>query len=160
MSRSEREKGRKGEAEVAAIYRAAGLTVRGLEATGDHLVVAGPDVWPTLHSEAKRQETARPWLWWEQASSEAPAGTVPVVAFRRNRSTWLALLELEQLAQIVGRLTGATAPSDHVGKVGSCPRCCIEWVDVAIPHRCTNCGAATVPITLAVARARAGMPPC
>lgn len=103
MSRSERDKGRKGEAEVAAIYQAAGLQVRGLEGTGDHLVVCSPELGLTIHSEVKRQETARPWAWWEQASSEAPAGTMPVVAFRRNRSPWLAIADLEQLAALVGR---------------------------------------------------------
>lgn len=101
MSRSQRDKGRKGEAEVAAIFRAAGLTVRGLEGSGDHLIVGAPDSGLVLHSEVKRQETARPWAWWEQASSEAPTGTVPVVAFRRNRSPWLAIVNLEQLARLL-----------------------------------------------------------
>ena len=101
MSRSEREKGRKGEAEVAAVYRRRGLTVRGLEGSGDHLIVCDPASNFVIHSEVKRQETARPWAWWEQASSEAPDGTVPVVAFRRNRSPWLAMIELERLAELL-----------------------------------------------------------
>lgn len=101
MSRAQRDKGLKGEAEVAAIYRAAGLTVRGLEGVGDHLVVGVPQSGLVLHSEVKRQETARPWLWWEQATSEAPPGTIPVVAFRRNRSRWLAMVDLEQLARLL-----------------------------------------------------------
>jgi len=97
----QRDKGRKGEAEVAAIARAAGFTVRGLEGTGDHLFVGHPASGLVLHSEVKRQETARPWLWWEQASSEAPPGTVPLVAFRRNRSPWLALVDLKQLVRLL-----------------------------------------------------------
>lgn len=100
MTSRERAKGVKGEREVAAIFQHAGLEVRGLEGAGDHLVVCGNGV--TLHSEVKRQEVARPWLWWEQASTEAPQGTVPVVAFRRNRSPWLALVQLEDLATLVG----------------------------------------------------------
>lgn len=101
MSRTERDKGRRGEAEVAAIYRAAGLTVRGLEASGDHLLACDPGGELRVHSEVKRHETARPWLWWEQATAEAPRGAVPVVAFRRSRSPWLAMLALTDLARLL-----------------------------------------------------------
>lgn len=102
MSRAERDKGRKGEREVAAIFEAAGLEVRGLEGSGDHLIVCGGRLGVTLHSEVKRQEVARPWLWWEQAESEAPQGTLPAVMFRRNRSPWLTLLDTRQLATLLG----------------------------------------------------------
>jgi Holliday junction resolvase len=101
VSRAERDKGRKGEREVASIFEVAGLEVRGLEGAGDHLIVCGAGEGLVLHSEVKRQETARPWAWWEQASSEAPAGTVAVVTFRRNRSPWLSMLETERLAAIL-----------------------------------------------------------
>lgn len=53
------------------------------------------------HLEVKRQEVARPWLWWEQAAAEAPAGVMPIVAFRRSRSPWLAIVELEALAELI-----------------------------------------------------------
>lgn len=115
MSRSQRDKGLRGELEVAELYRAAGLQVRGLESAGDHLVVCAPASGVVIHSEVKRQETARPWAWWEQASAEAPAGTVPVVAFRRNRSRWLAIVDLEQLAALVGQLGGPPAPEAREG---------------------------------------------
>lgn len=98
MSGRERRKGVAGEREVLAIYREAGLEVRGLEATGDHLVIGGCRV---LHSESKRQEVWRPHLWIAQAEQEAPASTVPVVAMRRSRGRWYGLLPLEDLAFIV-----------------------------------------------------------
>lgn len=104
MSRSERDKGLKGEREVAAIYTAVGGEVRGLEGSGDHLIIAAGPLGPTLHSEVKRQETARVWAWWEQASSEAPPGTLPVVHFRRNRSPWLAIVQAETLANLLAEL--------------------------------------------------------
>lgn len=107
MSKTEREKGRKGEAEVAAIYRRHTLDVRGLEGTGDHLIVCSASADLVIHSEVKRQETARVWAWWEQASSETEAGAIPVVHFRRNRSPWLALIEAEQLAELIARLAKA-----------------------------------------------------
>lgn len=80
------------------LLEARGFTVRGLEASGDHLAL-GYGV--TLHVETKRQEVARPWLWHEQASTEAPEGTVPLVAFRRSRAPWLALLELDVLLELL-----------------------------------------------------------
>lgn len=98
MANRSRAKGVAGEREVAAIFQAAGLTVRGLEGQGDHLIVRGAGL--TLHSEVKRQETARPWAWLAQAEAEAPSGTVPVVAFRRNRGKWYAMLPLDDLAEL------------------------------------------------------------
>ena len=95
MSRRERDKGVRGEREVLEILTRAGFTVRGLEATGDHLAFGRGLV---LHVESKRQETARPWAWWEQAEPETPEGAMTVVAFRRSRSRWLALVDLEALA--------------------------------------------------------------
>jgi hypothetical protein len=110
MSRSERDKGLRGEAEVAEVYRRHGLTVRGLEASGDHVLVCDREGNLTVHSEVKRQEVARPWAWHEQASSEAEPGSIPAVAFRRNRSPWLVTLELERFAEL---LALAAAHLDH-----------------------------------------------
>jgi hypothetical protein len=104
MSRRERDKGVHGEREVAELWRRHGAAVRGLEATGDHLVITPGQYGPTLHSEVKRQETARPWLWFEQASSEAPPGTLAIVHMRRNRSPWLALVDAEELAELLCEL--------------------------------------------------------
>lgn len=114
MSRSERDKGRNGEREVAAMYERLGFAVRGLEATGDHLIVVSPRLGLVMHSEVKRQETARPWAWWEQASSEAPAGTFPVVHFRRNRSRWLAIVDAEKLAELLAAVGGHPDPPEQL----------------------------------------------
>ena len=144
MSRAEREKGLRGEREVAAIYAARGLEVRGLEATGDHLIVGASNAGPTIHSEVKRQETARVWAWWQQASSEAPAGTVPAVHFRRNRSRWLVMLDAETFAGLLAELvhlrdldvmTAAEVESYRV-----CDRCRIEWSPEVAPPCCSSCG--------------------
>lgn len=99
MSRSERRKGVDGEAEVAALLRLHGFTVRGLEGQGDWLAFG---FGLTFHVETKRQEVARPWLWGEQAIREAPAGTIPLVAMRRNRSPWYALVPLSELLGSIG----------------------------------------------------------
>ncbi len=102
MGKASRTKGVAGEREVARIYEDAGLTVRGLEGSGDHLVLGGV---VTLHSETKRQERLQIPAWIKQAASEAPPGTVPVVAFRQNRGEWWACLPLERLATIVRETT-------------------------------------------------------
>ena len=109
VSKRERRKGLEGEREVAAIWRDSGFDVRGLEGEGDHTVIIPGRACPgsfripeaRLHSEVKPCETTRPWPWYEQASREAPAGAVPVVAFRRSRSPWLALIALKDLARLL-----------------------------------------------------------
>ena len=102
MSRAERSKGLRGEREVFELWQRHGFEVRGLEATGDHLAIRRGLL---IHGESKRQEVARPWLWWEQASTETPDGALTVVAFRRSRSPWLALCDLDALAGTLERLT-------------------------------------------------------
>ena len=96
------------------MFREAGGEVRGLEGEGDHLVRfartdcdgMGMDCqvstdYVTLFSEVKRQERLQLWQWLAQAQSEAPAGTVPVVSFRRNRGQWYACLPLRDLLRLV-----------------------------------------------------------
>jgi len=101
VSRSEREKGARGEREVAAIFRAHGFDCErtpnsgGLKIKGD---LAGNI---PAHVEVKRQEVARPWAWFAQACADAPSGALPLVAFRRNDSPWLALVDLERLAALL-----------------------------------------------------------
>ena len=122
MARASRAKGVAGEHEVAAIYTEHGFEVRGLEGRGDHLAIKSrlSPVAATcftcsqdpsrigehaetlsLFSEVKRQERLQLWQWLAQAQSEAPAGTVPVVSFRRNRGQWYACLPLRDLLRLV-----------------------------------------------------------
>ena len=101
MGKSERNKGANGEREVASLFRTYGFDCDrvpnsgGLRLKGDLIGVPG------LHVEVKRQEVARPWAWWEQAESETPPGSVTVVAFRRARSPWLAIVRLDVLAELL-----------------------------------------------------------
>jgi hypothetical protein len=100
MARKSRDKGLSGEREVAAVYIDHGFAVRGLEGLGDHLVVGHGLV---IHSEVKRTESIRLWDCLAQCWSEAPAGTLPVLAYRRNRSPWTATLRLEDLCEALAR---------------------------------------------------------
>lgn len=104
MSAASRRKGVSGEREVAAVWESHGCTVRGLEGCGDHMVFSiGGHL---IHSEAKRHaDRVRIPEWMRQAEAEAPAGAVPVVAFRQDRGRWYAVLPLDDLARIVGGAT-------------------------------------------------------
>jgi len=95
-----RAKGLAAEHEVAQLYRAHGFTVRGLEGLGDHLAI-GHGL--TIFSEVKRQERCQIWEWLGQAWREAPPGTLPVLAFRRNRSPWVAALPLDVLLELLAK---------------------------------------------------------
>jgi len=99
MANAQRRKGLRGEAEVAAIWRANGFDVRGLEGEGDH-TVTGLVGGETIHSETKRQNRLRS-AWIEQAEREAPAGAVPVVAWRPDGGKWWAMIPLEDLARLL-----------------------------------------------------------
>jgi hypothetical protein len=99
MANAQRRKGLRGEAEVAAIWRSHGFDVRGLEGEGDH-TVTGLFGGERLHSEVKRQNRLRT-EWIAQAEREAPAGAVPVVAWRPDGGKWWAMIPLEDLARLL-----------------------------------------------------------
>lgn len=113
MSNSERRKGTSGELEVRDVFRAAGFDLDRTPNSGGLRILGDLYGDVPAHVEVKRQEVARPWAWWEQASSEAQAGAMPVVAFRRNRSPWLAIVSLEQLAALMASAALAVEPDDE-----------------------------------------------
>ena len=100
MSKSQREKGLAGEREVAAIFAAAGYSVRNLEGQGDALAIGSNG--RLMHVEVKRQERVQILMWLRQAQSEAPKNVPPVVAFRRNHGEWIACLRLDDLLGMLG----------------------------------------------------------
>jgi len=51
--------------------------------------------------EIKRQERVCIWEWLQQAAEAARPTDTPIVAFRRNRSEWLAVLPLEDLLSLL-----------------------------------------------------------
>lgn len=99
---SSRNKGLAGEREVARMFTDAGLPPRGLEESGDHLVVCAGGF--TLHSEVKRQERLRLPEWIEQAESQAPAGTLAVVTYRQTRRPWYSNLRTDDLIRLLTAL--------------------------------------------------------
>lgn len=91
-------KGVAGEREVAALFQQAGFTVRGLESSGDWLVVRKDG--RVLHVEVKRHERPQWGEWMKQAERDCPQGVPLLVANRRNRQPWYVM---ERLADVVER---------------------------------------------------------
>lgn len=130
MSGRERRKGAAGELEVAHVFDEHGFDCDrtpnsgGLRLRGDLYGVL------PLHVEVKRQETARPWLWAEQASTDAGERERWLVAMRRSRSPWLALLPLHDVVELLalerelrqlvddGRLVGAVELRELLERCG------------------------------------------
>jgi hypothetical protein len=94
VSASERRKGADGELEVVKLARQHGWPAsRNLDQARD----GGADVVGIagVSLEVKRCERTDVWAWWGQAN--ASCGTrLPVVAFRRSASPWLAIVELDE----------------------------------------------------------------
>ena len=93
-----RAKGAVGEREFAELLRASGWpgAMRGQQRSGLEQadVVGGPE---RVHWEVKRVESLNVWAAHEQAVRDAEPHELPVVAMRRNKSRWLAVLPLEDL---------------------------------------------------------------
>lgn len=102
MGSRSRNKGKVGERELARFLTAEGFdATRGVQYQGGP---GSPDVrCPDLpiHWEAKRTERLRIYEAIQQAVDEAPDGKMPVVAHRRNRGEWVAILRLEDLLAIL-----------------------------------------------------------
>jgi Holliday junction resolvase len=100
--RRSRERGKRGERELAAF-----LTDQGFPATRGAQHRGGPgspdvlcEALP-LHLECKSTERLRLYEALAQARSEARPGAVPVVAHRANRKEWVAILLLEDLLDML-----------------------------------------------------------
>jgi|SRR5215471_10652702 len=106
MSRSQRDKGLRGELEVKHVFADAGYPIRGLDGSGDNFVLAHGFM---LHVETKRRETLKMDAWSHQAESEAPPGTIPLVCYRRSREPWRVSMRLSDLLTILSQ--GAETPS-------------------------------------------------
>lgn len=111
MSKTERDKGLRGELEIKHIFGSRGWTMRGLEGQGDHIAMRAHSLrriharmkgYASLHVEAKRQERLALPAWLRQAEEEAPDGTMPVVVFRQNREQWYVCLSLADFLELVG----------------------------------------------------------
>jgi len=101
MSRiNSRAKGAAGEREFANYLREHGYEARrGQQFSGG---ADSPDVigLPGVHHEVKRVETFSLYPGLEQAIGDAGAGSMPVVAHRRNRKPWVAILLMDDFLKL------------------------------------------------------------
>ncbi len=107
MTLNSRAKGKAGELELAAFLRERGFVEarRGqqFKGGGDSPDVVGI---PGVHVECKRVESGNLYTWLDQAIDDAAPRTVPVVAHRRSRRPWVAILRLNDFLELVKRANG------------------------------------------------------
>ena len=101
MSKSQRDKGKRGEREVAAILKDHGYSAkRGVQYHGGP---DSPDVvgLPGVHIEVKRVERLDLRAAYEQSKDECADGDVPVVVHRRSREPWMVTLSFEDFLGLI-----------------------------------------------------------
>ena len=105
--RSAREKGKRGEREVAERFRDAGFADarRAVQYNGRPGTAADVTGVPKFHIEVKRVEREAVRKWTAQAIRDAAAGgkgKIPVVAHRKSGEDWLVTMRLDDFLQIFG----------------------------------------------------------
>lgn len=101
MGRMSRDKGKRGERELANALRSCGYeTRRGQQYSGTE---TSADVvgLPGIHIECKRTEQLRLYDALEQAENDAgDSGDVPAVFHRRNKKPWVVVMRLDDWLEL------------------------------------------------------------
>jgi len=102
MGARSRNKGKRGELEFAHKLQSLGVGARrGVQYQGG---AGSPDVVTAcrgVHFEVKRVEALRLYDSLQQAIDDAPAGCIPVVAHRRSRHEWVAILSAGEFVALL-----------------------------------------------------------
>lgn len=102
MGKMQRDKGKRGERELARILRDYGYECRRGQqfcgSSGDADVVGLPGI----HIEVKRTERLNLYDALTQAGSDSRPGEIPVVFHRRNDCKWVCILSLDDFMNIYG----------------------------------------------------------
>ena len=100
MGRSQRDKGKRGERELAALLREYGYDCRRGQqycgVNGDADVVGLPGI----HIEVKRAEKLSLYDALGQAARDAGPGKIPVVFHRRNNCGWVCILPIDDFMEL------------------------------------------------------------
>jgi Holliday junction resolvase len=101
MGKAEREKGKRGEREIARLLKDMGFNAHRTQQycgnTGDAADVVGID---GFHLEVKRCETTKIHEWIRQAERDC-GENVPIVLHRRNGEVWYATMPAIDLFQLI-----------------------------------------------------------
>lgn len=100
MGKMSREKGKRGEREVAAL-----LCFLGYEASRGQQFHGGPDSpdvvgLPGIHIEVKRTEKLALYEAMEQSQRDCGEGELPIVVHRRNGKKWVVCMRFEDFMQL------------------------------------------------------------
>lgn len=97
-----KQKGKRGELEVAHILQEHGYDARRTAQycgnTGDAADVIGLD---GFHIEVKRCETTKIWDWIHQAQNDCNGKNIPIVVFRKSHEEWQVSLSLEAFLKLL-----------------------------------------------------------
>ena len=95
-----RDKGKKGELEIAHVLQERGYDARRGQqycgASGDADVVGVPG----LHIEVKRTERPQIYKYMDQAMNDAREGELPVIFHRQSKKKWLAILDMGDFMEL------------------------------------------------------------
>ena len=95
-------KGKVGELELAAFLRSHGIKARrGQQYEGGSESADVVSSLSGIHLECKRCERGSIYEWMLQAMEDAGPNQIPVVAHRKNKSQWLAVLSLTDLLNLL-----------------------------------------------------------
>lgn len=118
MGRMQREKGKRVERMLVAKLAAHGFSARRGQqhkGTPDSPDVECEDL-PFIHWESKGCEQLRAYQYLEKAEEDSGSDQVPVVAYKRNGSDFLAILDLDDFLFLMEQLRelseGARAPKE------------------------------------------------
>ncbi len=103
MSKMSRDKGKRGEREIAALFRAHGFNAR----RGQQFRGGGdsPDIIhdiPGLHVEVKFRENVSPYAALDQVSRDAALEDTPVVFMRKLRKPWIVIMDADDFLDLMG----------------------------------------------------------
>lgn len=100
MGKMSREKGKKGEREVASFLKSYGYDARrgqqfcGIEGDADVIGLPG------IHIEVKRTETLKLYDAMYQSKRDAKEGEIPTVWHRKNECKWVVILDADDFMKI------------------------------------------------------------
>lgn len=108
MSINARQKGARGERELALLLADAGFPAkRGVQFSQGKHGLTGADVecesLGFMHIEVKRVEASQVMYQWHDQAKTDSKGKLPVVFHKRNGRRWLAILSAEDLLDIIRR---------------------------------------------------------